>query len=235
MATVTQTQAQALPGLRLTWRQYAGISGIIGTILFAIGVILTGDAPSINDPVADARVWWGDNGQRFLWAQFVIVVGVMFFLVPYIVGLRNRLAEAEGNGGPWAMVAFLSVIFWLLLGGSASIATGALALGIDKLEGDGVVRALQYMDFAGFASNSIVLAPFFLALAFVIMKSKVFWGWLAYLSIALAIASFLGCFAFVSGDPDSPFMLLGLVSTLGFAVTNLLVGFAMLRDAGPAA
>jgi hypothetical protein len=232
LASITQPQtgASAIPGIGLSWRQYAGLSGIIGVILFVIGVLMIGDAPTIDDSVADVRSFYVDNQSKVLWGNFAIGIGVIMFLLPFTVGLRQRLAEAEGNGGPWAMLAFIAVLFWLLLGGAASSASGALALGIDKIEGDGPVRVLQYLDFAGFSSNGLVLTPFFLALGFVIMQTKVFWGWLAYLSLVLAVVSFISCFAFVSGDPDSIFMLLGYISTLGFGVTTLLVGFAMFRE-----
>ena len=51
-----------IPGVGLSWQQLGGVAGIVGVVLFVIGIVIQGDAPMLNDPVEDVQAWYGDNG-----------------------------------------------------------------------------------------------------------------------------------------------------------------------------
>src|SRR3972149_1246251 len=109
------SEAQALPGLALSWRQLAGVAGIVGVILFVIGFGLMADAPTANDSVDNVRSWFEDNGSRLLAAYYLITIGAVIFLVPFFLGLRSLLAEAEGGEALWTQLGFLGGVLFIVL------------------------------------------------------------------------------------------------------------------------
>lgn len=92
---------------------------------------------------------------------------------------------------------------------------------------DSVVRALQYVNFHAFGGLALILAPFFLGTAMVIRRG-LFWGWLAWLELALAIVAIVGAWAPIENDPEGPISLLGFIAFIGLGVTILALGFQML-------
>ena len=213
-----------------TFTRCGGVAGVLGVVFFAVGIAMSFGAPTVNDSIADTRAWWGDNGQHFLWSEVIISLGVILFLVPYLVALRGYLGRA-GTAATSA-IAVLAVLFWLLLGASASTFNAILALGIEQIDSDGTIRALQWGDFAGFSGNSLALVPFFGATAAVFWKSKM---WLGVLSLLLGALSLLGTFTFATSDPEHALAIFGIVSTLGFGVVTLVISAAMLMDEEPSA
>ena len=223
MAATASTIGPA--GKAWTFTRCGGVAGVLGVVLFVVGVVMGLGAPTVNDSIADTRMWWADHGQQYLWSEVIISLGIILFLVPYLVALRDYLGRI--GTAPTSAIAVLAVVFWLLVGASASTFGAILALGVDQIDSDGTIRALQWGDFAGFSGNSLALVPFFGATAGVFWKSKM---WLGGISLLLAVLSLLGTFTIVTGDPEHVLMLLGILSTLGFGIVTLAISASMLMD-----
>jgi hypothetical protein len=222
-----------LPGVSLNWRQLGGVAGIVGVVLFVVGIVLQGDAPTISDSVEDTQAWYAENGSMYLTADFIIGLGIMLFLLPFFVVLRSALADAEGGHGHWSQVSFFGAIFFILVGGAASSFAGALAVAEGGLD-EGAAEALSYLNFYGFAGLSLTLVPFFLGVAFVVMRTGVFWGWLAWTSLAFAAVSLISACSAVEADPDGILSMLSFVSFIGLGLTILLLSAGLLRGQGGA-
>src|SRR6266480_5940834 len=110
-----RSESQAIPGVAWTWTQLGGLAGVVGVVLFVIGILMQGDVPGVNDSAEEVRTWFDDNGQRYLVADYLIGIAVIFGLLPFLVTLRNFLARAEGAMSFWPQLAFLGGIFFLIL------------------------------------------------------------------------------------------------------------------------
>src|SRR3972149_1643485 len=151
------SEAQALPGLALSWRQLAGVAGIVGVILFVIGFGLMADAPTANDSVDNVRSWFEDNGSRLLAAYYLITIGAVIFLVPFFLGLRSLLAEAEGGEALWTQLGFLGGVLVIVLGSIGVTYWGAIGLAVADLD-DGTIGALMWADDFAFSLSGLAWA-----------------------------------------------------------------------------
>jgi len=216
-----------IPGISLSWQQLGGVAGIVGVALFVIGVIIQGDAPTINDSVEDAQAYYADHGQRWLIADFVIAIGVIVFLLPFFTILRSILAAAEGGLGHWSRLSFYGALFFMIVGGASASFSGALAVAEGQLGGE-VVRALQHADFYAYGGLPIVMAPFFFGTAMVVRGTGVFWRWLAWPLLALAIVAIIGAYSPAERDPEGVLSWISAIAFLGLGVSVLLLSAAML-------
>lgn len=223
-----QSEAQAILGVALTWRQLGALAGIIGVVLFVVGIIMEGDTPTLNDSISDVRAWYADNGQQFLVADYIIGLGVILGLVPFFLVLRSFIGEAEGSPAIWSQVAFFGAFLFVVVGGAASSFNGALAIDADQLNDDAVVRALLQADFYAFGGLSLALTLFFLGTAFGIIRTALFWTWLAWLCLALAVVSVIGAASTIEGDPEGVLSWLSFLSFIGLGVVVLSLSVGML-------
>jgi|SRR3990172_3117427 len=223
-----RSEAEAIPGVGISWRQLAGYAGIIGVILFVIGFVLQADYPTVTDDVSDVTAYFEDNGTRFLVGNYLISIGIVFFLVPFFLGLRSVLAEAEGGHAHWAQVGFFGSAMFVILGGAFSTFSSVLALGIKEIDNDATVRALQYADL--YAFSLIVLAPalYFVATGLVILRTGVFWSWLGGIQLILAVLAVIGAANSIDGDPEGVLAIFQWISFIGFGVVILLQSAGLL-------
>jgi len=218
-----------LPGVGLSWRQLGGVAGIVGVVLFVVGILMQGDAPMMNDSVADTQAWYADNGEMYLVADFVIGIGVIVFLLPFFIVLRSVLAAAEGGQAHWSQLAFYGALLFIVLGGAGASFQAPLALTDGEID-EAVVPALQSASFYVFGSLSLAMLPFFLGIAMVIKGAGVFWGWLAWLTLALAVVALVSSAAPIEADPEGALSMIGFVSFIGLGVTILLLSVGLLSN-----
>src|SRR3972149_8214546 len=100
-----------VPGLAWSWRQLGGLCGVVFVILFVIGVIVSGDLPTIDDSASEAQKWFADNGQQFLVGDFLIAIAVVIFFVPFFCRFRGLLREAEQGGALWSLIMLIGALF----------------------------------------------------------------------------------------------------------------------------
>lgn len=227
MATISE--GSALPGINISWRQLAAIAGIAGVALFVIGAAMQGDAPMADEAAADVRQWYDDNGSTFLLGNVLISLGVILGLVPFFTYLRGVLAAGEGGDATWSRINYLGAVLFVLIGGIGGGLQSALATDAAALEDDSVILALQYMCWGLFSMVPLAMAPFFLGLAFVSLRTGVFASWMAWLSLLLAALAVVSIFGTLDLTKFSVFTVLGYISTIGLGVVVLITSVVLLR------
>ena len=222
-----RSEAQAIPGVGISWRQLAGVAGIIGVVLFVIAFGLMADAPTATDPGDDVRTWFEDNGDRLLAAYYLMGIGAVIFLVPFFLGLRSVLAEAEGGEAMWTQIAFFGAALFVVLGGVGMAYWGVLGQAIDDLD-DGTMIALMHADLFAFSLIGLALAIYFVGSGLVSLRTGVFWGWLGGLELILAVLAVIGVANIIDGDPEGVLGIFGWIAFTGFGVVILLQSVGLL-------
>lgn len=216
MATVAQTQEAS--SVFLGANRILGLLGIIGVITFFVGGFgFSGDFPTIDDPVAEARTWWADNGDTYLVGDYITGIAFAIFITPFIAGMNSMMSKAEGElpvGSRANLMAFLLFLAMVIAG---TIGNGVLALGIEDIESDGTIRMLQYMDFYVFSGGvPVALALFFFSAAYVIHTTHVLWKGLAWVAVPLGVVGVIASACPIDGSTESIFSGLGLLTIAGF-------------------
>src|SRR5688572_20038711 len=75
----------------------AGVSGITGAVLFAVGSGIWGlDMPEDGTPVGEVVDWYADTADRIVIGGSLSLLSIAVFLV-FAGAMRRVLAEAEGD------------------------------------------------------------------------------------------------------------------------------------------
>lgn len=212
----TVAQVQRASGISLSSNRIIGLLGIIGVVVFLIGVFgLGGDAPGVSDSVSEGREWWSSNGQTYAISDYVGIISMTLFIFPFIIGMCGLLSRAEGREDMGSRIALGGFLIFIAVLIASDVSTGPLALGSKQIESDGTFRSLQYMQFYTFAAAPVALALFLAGASYAIVKTKVMWQWLAWLGAALAVAGVIGGAAIIDGDPKGPLAAVGLITIAG--------------------
>lgn len=65
------------------------------------GSVLVSVTPYYDDPIGEIRAYWQDDGQRYLNVQYLALLAMTIFLLPYMVALTTMLGRAEGSPKMW--------------------------------------------------------------------------------------------------------------------------------------
>jgi hypothetical protein len=212
----TRIDSRPLPGLDLSWPRLGGVFGILGVVLFVIGAVMEGDLPVYTQDPATISAWFEENGDRFLLADFIIALGVLFGLVPFFAVLRLVTGRAAGEASAWPAIMLLGGLLFVIVGAIGSVFNGTLALGGEFMEDDAAVAALATLAYCAFSSPGLVVVLFFIGLTMVILRTGVFAAPIAWLCLALSVTGLLSGLATVDGDPEGLFSIMGQVTTLGW-------------------
>jgi hypothetical protein len=221
-------QTPAIPGLGWTERQLGGVLGILGVILFIVGVIVQGDTPMVSDSPEEIRTWFVDNGEQFLIGDFIVSLAIIFGLVPFFIAIRREFARLEGESSLWPQLGQIGGFLFVVVGAAASMFQGALAVGAEQITDDSAIMALMNASFYGFSAPGFVLSLFFISSAMSIMRTKAFAAWLAWLCLALTVVAVLSGLAAIEDDQEGIFSLLGFVTIIGFGIVTLVLSFGLL-------
>jgi hypothetical protein len=229
MATQIFTGTDTVP--RAGLRQLGGILAITGVVVvMAAAIGIQGETPDLTFSIGETRAWFADNGQQYLVGDYLIALGFLLMLVPSVVIINSVLSEAEGAPGVWSRLSLLSFFLYLLWEAITSIGMGALALGIQDIDSDGTIRALQYVQFYGETSVSLImLALYFVGASLVILKTGVFARWLGALGLLFAGLAIVAAAAPIDGDANGPLVVLGFIPFLGSMFWFLAFGINLLR------
>jgi len=59
---MSASSMSVVPGLNLSARQLGGLCGVLGVVLFVVGIIYQGETPLVSDPPQEVRPWFVENG-----------------------------------------------------------------------------------------------------------------------------------------------------------------------------
>ena len=114
------------------WWRWGGVDGIIWAVLFFIGgIVLQGETPSRSDSIEVIRDYF-DDGQMWLIGDYMVVLGFVFFFLPYLIAFRWVLGTGEGWPPIWSWMSFVGGLGIVFVGAAGALVFGGLALGLEE-------------------------------------------------------------------------------------------------------
>ena len=171
-------------------RRIAGISGLTGAVLFAVGSAIWGlDMPEDGTPIAEVIDWYDDTADRIVIGGSLSLISIAAFLF-FAGAMRKVLAEAEGDD-VLATTAFGGLLASMAAGISAEGINLAAALRAQDDElGDELGQSMfEISQIFGSMLTAIGLGVFAVATALGALRSgRVLPRWLAIFTLLLGVA-----------------------------------------------
>ena len=168
------------------WERFAPLSGIVAVVLWIVGTIVA-ESTDISDKENPDEILavFQDDPNTIIAGGLIFAFGVVFFIW-FLGSLRARLYTAEGGVGRLSSIAYgsgmlaaLSLIFQVAPDVSAGFDH-------DDLTPD-AAQAIHVMGEAAFGGTQMTLIAMTLAVGLVILRTRVLWTWLGWVSLALAL------------------------------------------------
>ena len=216
------------------WARLGGILGIGWIVMFLLGAfLLQGDTPTRDDSVADIRQYFVDDGDQYLFGDYLLGLAFMLFFLPFVIILRRVLARTGGWAELLARISFYAGLIAVVWGGIAGFFWGTLALGAANAEvDDSSVRLLMEADAYAFAGLLLPIGLFMGAAGLSIWLSGALWRWLGIIGIIGFLGAYIGAAWPIDGDEEGPLAAVGIVGFLGIMIFVLItsINLLMRRD-----
>ena len=209
------------------WRQ-GGLLGIAFVVVWLVVFILRGEVLAYDEPVSKVRAYWQDHGDRYLIAQYVVVIAGLTMLIPFMVAFTTLLGRAEGEPRIWSRVSLIGGLLFVAVALAASSAWTALAVNVDRLSDDAVVTLMQ-LDQGAYQAPPPLFGLFVAAASFVIVRTGAMSRWLGYMGLPIAVGMFLYPLSLLDVNPNNVFTLLYFLAYLAGQVWLLAGAIFMLR------
>jgi hypothetical protein len=218
------------------WWRLGGMLGIAFVVVWLLKMVGTGVTPSYDDPIGEIRQYWEDDGRRYLVVQYVGLLSMLIFLLPYMVALATLLGRAERGARLWSNVSLAGGVCFVAITIAINSIWTALALGADAISDDGM-RMLMYLDAAAFYIGIFPLAVFVAAGSLVIVATGAMRKWLGYVGLADGIALFAAPLVVLEDHSESPLGIFSFLTLVVGAAWIIATGVSMARqreEPGPA-
>jgi hypothetical protein len=215
-----------------SWTRLAGLCGLGWFVLFAIGgIILQGEPPAYDEPIAEAREFFADHGQRYLVGDYLADIAFVFLFLPFIVGLRSHLGAAEKGGQIGSRLVFAGGLATVVVGAASTAFLDAVALaeGGSTLD-DSTIRALLYADAVAIAGIGMPAALTSIAAAVVIRRTRALPLWLAPVGAAAGALLLIGVAFPIERDADGVLWTIRFVGFISFVVFVVLTSICLIRS-----
>jgi hypothetical protein len=171
----------------------APLTGVLFTVLFAVGLLTSGDTPDTMATGPEVISHYDDSG-TILVSLFGLVVGAVLFM--FFAGvLRTRL---QATGSDWlASVAFGGAVVYTVGLGLFAMSQIALLDAADLGQPE-VAQALNIVDNDNFFPCVIGLAVVLLATGWHALASRSLPKWLGWASVVLGVLALAGPAGFVA-------------------------------------
>ena len=171
------------------WDRLAAAGGIIGVILFVIGIIILGTPPEISDNATTVADFFSDNRDQVLWATFLQGLGVVA-----VIWFIGALGAAMRDAGEGRLAAVMGIAFAITvsIGAVATLSRASLAFAIAEDADPGIVLALFQMGGYMDTTSNLISAGFYLAVGGAVVRTGLvasWWGWVSSLVGLWAIVS----------------------------------------------
>src|SRR5688572_10614528 len=232
--SVSNRSAGRLSDMLANTRRIGGITGIAYVVLFIIGILLQGDTPMADDDIESVREFFADSDKTnmYLVGDWLIGIAFIFLFLPFLSSLRSVLGVADPSGGMWARLAFAGGILVLAAGLAGSLAWGSLALLPVTDIDDSTLLFANRINHYGFGSGlPLTLAALIVPASLVVVASGVFWRWLGYAGLIVALANVVGALWVIEGDQETFIGLFSLIGFAGYGLWMLATSIALLMSA----
>jgi len=163
----------------------APLTGVVGVVLAAIGLILVGEPPDADSPVKEIVDHYTDSKDSVIAGVILLGFSVIFFLF-FAGSLRAALRRVEGEAGVLSAVALAgATVFVVGVAIDSTISVG-LAEAVDDIE-PSAVQALQALwdnDGLPIVIGQIV---FLIASGISIVRHRALPVWLGWAAIVIAV------------------------------------------------
>jgi hypothetical protein len=170
-------------------RRWAGISGIAGALLFALGNAIWGlDMPEDGTPVGEVVEFYTDTADRIVIGGSISLLSIAVFLL-FAGAVRQVLIEAGGEDF-LATTAFAGLVLAMATGIAAEGINLAAALRAqdDELTGELAQALFEASQMFGAAATGVGLGVFALATAAVALRTRaVLPRWLAIATAVMGV------------------------------------------------
>jgi len=167
--------------------RFAPLTGVLFVLFVIVAVIVGGETPSADDPIAEVVEYWNDNKDQAIVSSIIAAISTVFLL--WFAGvLRAVLAAAEGPPARLANTAFggavIGAVGWLLLIGFTFVAADTA--------GDVAPQVTQTMSVLQadlFFPLSVGFAVFLLASGLAIVRSGALPSWTGWVALVLGVVA----------------------------------------------
>jgi hypothetical protein len=213
-----------------SWTRLAGVCGLGWFVLFAVGgIILQGEPPAYDQPIAEVRQFFADHGQRYLVGDYLSDLAFVFLFLPYVVGLRSRLGAAENGGQIGSRLVFGGGLATVVVGAASTAFLDAVALadGGSALN-DSTIRALLYADAVAIAGIGMPAALLATAAAVVILRTRALPWWLAPVGAGAGGLLVVGSAFPVEGNANGVLWTIRFIGFISFALFVVLTSLNLI-------
>jgi hypothetical protein len=219
-------------GRTRSWTRLAGICGLGWFLLFAVGgIILQGEPPAYDEPIAEARQFFADHGSRYLVGDYLSDIAFVFLFLPFVAGLRSHLGAAEKGGRIGSQLVFAGGLATVVVGAASTAFLDAVALaeGGSSLD-DSTIRALLYADAVAIAGIGMPAALTAIAAALVILQTRALPWWLAPVGAGAGALLVVGAAFPIEGNADGVLWTIRFIGFVSFAVFVVLTSFSLITS-----
>ena len=177
--------------------RFAPLTGVLFVVLVIVAVIVGGETPDADDPIAKVVDYWNDNKDQAIVSAIIAAISGAFFL--WFAGvLRAVLAAAEGAPARLANTAFggavVGAVGWLVLIGFTFVAADTAGDVAPE-----VTQTMSVLQAEFFFPLAVGFAVFLLASGPAIVRSGALPSWTGWVALVLGVASLTpaGFFAIV--------------------------------------
>ncbi len=212
---------------KAAWDKLAAAGGIIGVILFVIGIIILGTPPDIDDSAATVADFFQDNRDQVLWATFLQGLGVV--AVIWFIGALGA-AMREAGEGRLAAVMGIAFAITVSIGAVAALSRASLAFSLAEAADPDISLAFYRMGGYLDTSSNLIGAGFYLAVAGAVVRTGLvasWWGWVSGLVGLWAIISSTAWARDGFWSPDGAGMISFIVFLAWVLVTSILLTMKM--------
>jgi hypothetical protein len=189
-------------------------------VLFVVGgIILQGQPPPYDEPINEARQFFANAADRYLWGDYIAGIAFILCFLPYLVGLHRVLSGAEPEPRMGSQLLLVGGITTVVVGDTATAFLDAVAVGNGASElADTTLRELLRADAVAIAAIGLPMALTAFAAATVIWRSGVLWRWLAPFAALAGILHVIGATFVISGDGSGPLVFIRFAGLIAFGL-----------------
>lgn len=174
---------------KATWDKLAAAGGIVGALLFVVGIVILGTPPSLDDDATTVANFFTENRGQVLWSLWFQGLGVLA-----IIWFIAALGAAMRNAGEGRLAAAMGIAFAITfaIGAVAALSRGSLGFKIAEEADSGVTLALYHMSAYMDSVSSVIGAGFFAAVGGAAIRTHFlpsWWGWLSGVAALWAVVA----------------------------------------------
>lgn len=201
MPNPTLDPSAALDQSTRGWKA-TGWFGVGWFALFLIGgIIIQGEPPAYDQPVAAARDFFITRSDRYLLGDYISGLAFILGFVPFIVGLARLLYLAEPQPRIASTIVLAGGLTTVAVGDAATAFLDAVALGNAATDlADTTLQGFLHSNAVAIAAIGLPMALTALASAYVIWTTRVLWRWLAPIAALSGALHIIGALFILPDD-----------------------------------